>query len=121
MAKGKEGKVQSDIMCALMVHPLVAWAMVVTVGTFRLKHGWMKCGYFCTATEKQKTGMSDILGQLRDGRLFCIEVKEPGKTPDEHQQDHLEYVVKNNGVAGWADNVVDALLIIKNAKDRRQS
>lgn len=116
MASFEEGKIQTAIMCALQTHPLVAWAMTMSTGTHLLKkRGVIKVGYYCTAFEKQKTGIPDLIGQLKDGRFFGIEVKAPGKRPKPEQFEFIEYSNKFGGVAGWADNVQDALLIIEGA------
>lgn len=115
MAQNKEGKIQGDIVNALRYHPKVAWCSVVSSGTHRMKWGALKVGYYNTATEKQVPGMSDIIGQLTDGRFFSIEVKEPGSKPTKEQEKYIHLVNRFGGVSGWADNTAAAVDIIDNA------
>jgi len=105
MAKG-ERKIQTAIMSMLMDLPMVAHAHVTTNGLFKGKGGgaWLNIGY---------PGQLDIVGQLRDGRYFAIEVKTPGEEPTELQDNEINFITRNNGVAGWADNVEDANRIIE--------
>lgn len=99
----KESKIQSDIMSMLLEHPKVVWAYVTSAGGFRVRGGYVTVGF---------KGLSDIIGQLFDGRLFAIEVKIPGKTPTPEQLDFIETIQKANGVAGWCDCVEDAKQIV---------
>jgi hypothetical protein len=99
----KESKLQTDIMNMLLNHELVSWAYVTSAGGFRVKGGYITVGF---------KGLSDIIGQLKDGRLFAIEVKLPGKTPTPEQLGFIETVNSANGVAGWCDSVEGASLIL---------
>lgn len=108
-----ETVVQQAIIDLLMRHPRVAWAMVVTTGQFKVKGGYITTGHYIGEDGKRMVGMSDIIGQLRDGRMFAIETKRPGETPTEEQYAFIGMVKRNNGVAGWADNVSTAKLIIE--------
>jgi len=83
----------------------VAWAYVTSTGSFKgLKGGCViKIGY---------PGMSDIIGQMRDGRLLAIEVKQPGQKPSKVQIDFIETVKRNNGLAGWATSMEEARVIL---------
>lgn len=93
----KESDIQNEIMGVLFKHPLVAWAYVTTTGTLKGVHGGrpFQVGF---------NGLSDIMGQLKDGRMLAIEVKVPGKKPTEEQYDFLRTVALNNGLAFWADS-----------------
>ena len=104
MAAG-ERKIQSDIVKALRASDRVAWCYVTSTGTYRGMRGGslIRIGI---------NGMSDIIGQLTDGRLFAIEVKMPGKCPSDDQIVFIDRINSNNGVAGWADSVEKALKII---------
>ena len=104
----KEKDIQKEIMNMLLIHPAVAWGYITTVGTVKGVHGGrpFSVGF---------PGQSDIMGQLKDGRLFAIEVKVPGKTPTDEQNDFITTVNNSHGVAGWADNVEDARRIIDEA------
>ena len=110
----KESKdVQQPVVAALATHPKVAWCMVVTTGQFKVKGGYITTGHYITEDQKRLTGMSDIIGQLRDGRFFCIETKKPGEEPTEEQFNYLYLVTENGGVSGWADSVESALWILE--------
>lgn len=84
-------------MNLLHKHPSVAWAMVTTTGTLKIRGGyWITIGF---------PGVSDIIGQLRDGRLFAVEVKQPGEMPTKVQRDFIELVIRNGGSACWVVSV----------------
>jgi hypothetical protein len=95
----KETKIQNDIMIVLGEHPLVAWSMTTTTGTYKISRGggvqYVTLGF---------KGLSDIIGQLKDGRLLAIEVKKPKEYPREEQLDFLRNVALNNGFAFWTDS-----------------
>lgn len=109
----KESDIQSQIMIALGDHPKVVWSMVITTGKFRIKGGYITAGHYMENNQKQKTGMSDIVGMLTTGQLFSIEVKLPDETPTNEQFDFMTLVNKNGGISGWATNVVEAMRIIE--------
>jgi hypothetical protein len=111
----RESDIQQDIVSALAGHERVAWCMVVTTGTFKVRGGHITTGHYITEDQKRLTGMSDIIGQLRDGRFFCIETKRPGKEPTEEQFAFLDLVELNGGVSGWCDSVGSALWILEAA------
>ena len=104
----KEKEIQQAIIKALSKHPMVVWCYVTTVGTVKGAHGgrMFKVGF---------SGQSDIMGQLTDGRILAVEVKQPGKEPTEVQADFIALVNKYGGVAGWADSVEVALEILEKA------
>jgi hypothetical protein len=104
---GAESKIQKSICDLLLFHPNVVWAYVTSTGTFRgIKGGRpIKIGY---------PGMADIIGQLTDGRMLAIEVKQPGKTPTQQQMEFLDLVRHHNGVSGWCDSIEGAKAIIDN-------
>lgn len=110
----KESKIQKDICDLLLFHPKVVWAMVVTTGVFKVKGGYITTGQYFVDDQERKTGISDIIGQLIDGRIFTIEVKQPGETPTDEQMDFTNLVSTHNGVAGWCDSIEGAKAIIDN-------
>lgn len=109
----KESDIQSAVMCALGEHPLVTWCMVVTTGGFKVKGGYITVGHYITEDQKRLTGMSDVIGMLKDGRFFCIETKKPGEEPTDEQFAFMGLVSKNGGVSGWADCVEQAIQIVE--------
>lgn len=103
----KESDIQSAAMDLLLRHPKVAWAFVTTSGTLKGRNGhWMKLGF---------PGISDIIGQLRDGRLLAIEVKKPGEKPTQLQVEFLQLVEGNKGVSGWVNSPEEVLRILNGA------
>jgi len=54
-----------------------------------------------------KAGSGDILGMLKDGRFFSIEVKAVGKKASESQEEFMAEVRKNQGIAFVAYSVDD--------------
>lgn len=102
-------------MCAISDHNLAAWAMVTNTGTYRTFKGSshpITMGF---------TGLSDIVGQMHDGRALAIEVKVPGKKPTPEQYDFLRTVALNNGLAFWADSVEYVMDILKQEKPQCQT
>lgn len=53
-------------------------------------------------------GISDIIGVMPDGRFLAVEVKRPGKEPEEHQLRFLETIRSHGGVAGCVHSVEEA-------------
>ena len=99
----KESDIQSAIMTALTEHPRVVWAMVTTTGRVKAKGYWVSLGI---------PGLPDIVGMLRGGMSFGIEVKTPGNRPTELQEGFIALCTAHGGVYGWADSVDSALDII---------
>jgi len=93
----KESDIQSEIMNMLLVHPKVSWCMVITTGKFRIKGGYITTGHYMSDVQKQKTGMSDILGMLKNGKTLAIETKVPGKEPTPEQYEFMDLVNRNGG------------------------
>lgn len=108
-----ESAIQQDIVFALGTHPKVVWCMVITTGKVKIKGYWVTLGHYITEDQKRLTGISDIIGQLTDGRFFGIETKKPKEVPTDEQYGFMELVSTNKGVSGWATNVNDAIQIIE--------
>ena len=100
-----ESDIQSNIMALLLLHHRVAWAMVITTGVFKVKGGCITVGHYISDNERQKTGMSDIIGQMRDGRMLAIETKKPGEEPTIKQYNFLSLVNDNGGLGFWANSI----------------
>jgi hypothetical protein len=81
----------------------VAWAKRMNTGAAKLKGFFVRFGF---------VGCSDILGQLKDGRLLAIECKAADGKLSPEQRDFLDQVRRNRGVAGTARSIqdVDTLL-----------
>lgn len=96
----KESVIQTSIMNMLLLHKSVAWCFVTTTGKLRGRGGhWITLGY---------PGVADIIGQLKDGRLFALEVKTPGEKPTKVQQEFLNFVNAHNGVAACVSSAEEA-------------
>ena len=99
-----EAEIQSACLGYLKAHPKVAWAERMNVGNFRLKgSSWVRFGF---------KGLSDIIGQLKNGIFLAVEVKRPGEAPTEDQQKFLDMVENNGGlsiIAQCVDDVRDGL------------
>jgi len=99
----KESQIQTKILDVLS--PYCAWLYVTTTGRFqgRGKH-WFTIGF---------PGLSDIVGQLKDGRMLCVEVKKVGEKPTEEQYEHLRLVALYDGFGFWCDSPEQAEKYIK--------
>lgn len=107
---GPEAGVLAAVLKLLVVHPAVAWVRRMNTGSFQIGSGpsarWFRAGF---------KGCSDILGQMRDGRLIAIECKAERGRVSLEQQAFLDTVRQYGGVSGVARGVTDAELIIKYA------
>lgn len=109
--KQNEHSIQVDIMKLLKVHPRVAKVWRQNSGTFKNEyHG--KTHWIRANTAR---GMSDIMGILKGGRMFAIEVKsEKGRIHD-HQQEFLDQINASGGLAFVARSVDDVLNALERA------
>ncbi|WP_432263292.1 VRR-NUC domain-containing protein [Cupriavidus sp. TMH.W2] len=94
---------ETDILLACLEllehHPSVAWCMRMNTGAAVFGEGENQ-----RFVKFSEPGVSDIVGQLKDGRFFAVEVKRPGNTPTDDQWAFLRNVAKGGGVAGWVDD-----------------
>lgn len=86
----------------------VAWAHRFNTGGAHYDRGdgtkqFVKFGF---------AGLSDILGQLRDGRVLAIECKARRGRAEEEQKAFLLLVQRHGGVAGIARTIEDAQAIL---------
>ena len=63
-----EAAVLAEVLQVLKHHPLVAWVERQNSGVARMGGRFVRFGW---------PGCSDVLGQLRDGRLLAVECKAP--------------------------------------------
>jgi hypothetical protein len=98
-----ESEIQRGIMDMLLVHPKVIISWVTTTGTVKRRGSFIRMGY---------PGISDIVGMLKDGRFFAIEVKTPSGVATEAQHDFLNTVALCGGVSGIARSVNEAMEIL---------
>ena len=106
--RGPEADVLAGVLKALAIHSAVAWVRRMNTGAFKIGDGrnarFFRAGF---------VGCSDILGQMRDGRLLAIECKSATGKLSDPQRNFIETVRAHGGVAGMARSIDDALLIIK--------
>ena len=103
-----ESAILNAVLEYLNYHPAVAWAQRMNSGGTKFKRAdgteqFVRFGF---------EGLSDVLGQLRDGRLLAIETKARKGRARASQIAFLMHVQKNNGVAGIARSVDDAIAIL---------
>lgn len=102
---------QKEIIAELRNHPDVAWVERNNSGAFKLKHGgYIRCGWL---------GVSDLIGQMKDGRFLAIEVKTPAQWKDrkshtisKEQAEFLSKVDQAGGVAGACYSTATAMQIV---------
>lgn len=101
--KPLERDIVREIISALRKHPHVASVQRRQSGVFRDGERWIRVG---------QVGESDIGGMLHGGRAFEIEVKVPGREPDERQAARIEKIRAAGGIAGCAHSVEEAIALI---------
>lgn len=95
---------EADVLAAVWKyishHPKVSWCTRINSGAANGDGRYVKFNY--------KRGMSDLIGQMRDGRILCCEVKAPTGELLDHQREFLNEVLRHNGVAFVARSIEDA-------------
>lgn len=99
--KSLEADSVREVMQALRSHSLVAWVERQNTGAMKVGSRFIKFGW---------RGCSDLLGQLKDGRLLAVECKRPkgGKITPE-QVHFLDMVNDHGGVAFVATSLHDVI------------
>lgn len=100
--KPTEAPILKACLQALRIHPKVALVWRQNAGTYG--------EHFVRLGPK---GMPDIVGLLKGGRFFAIEIKAPGKRPEPHQDAMIGILNANGALAGWATSVEDCLGILR--------
>jgi hypothetical protein len=111
--ESSEKQIQSAILKFLSVSPSVAWARRMNSGRFAVSDGYGK-----RVVQAGFVGLSDIVGQLRDGRFLAVEVKRKGGKVTDAQQAFIDTVCKNGGVGVIAFSVDDVSNAISSKTDR---
>ncbi len=111
----KESDIKDAICKMLAKSPDIAFYSVVTSGLFkRGKYRYSIGKWFRKNTKDENhEGLSDIIGMTILGIWFSIEVKKQDKEPTPDQWDHINFVIENNGLAGYATSVKEAEQIIR--------
>lgn len=111
-----EHQVQTACLQYLAVCPSVAWAVRMNTGAVKIPAidgkppRFVRYGF---------PGCSDILGQMKDGRVLAIEVKSAVGRLSEPQEAFLELVAIHGGVSGVVRSTgeLEALLGISGGED----
>ena len=90
----------AEVLMALRAHPLVAWAERQNTGAIKVGERFVRFGW---------RGCSDVLGQLKDGRLLACEVKAKRGRLRPEQAQFLYRVRAFGGVGIVARNVADVV------------
>ena len=94
-----ESDIQKTIMAYLRAHPSVGVVI-------RINSGVMETDGRYTAFNSQK-GMSDIMGVMKTGRAFFIEVKSKTGKPTQAQDDFIVKALSSMAYAGIARSIED--------------
>lgn len=104
-----ETDIQSLILEALTYHPAVAWIRRYNSATIPTARGGKWRQIQChRAAKGVKYKQLDLMGMLKGGRTLVIEVKKPGEKADDEQQQEINRVNADGGLAFWADSVESA-------------
>lgn len=100
--RARQGKPEAaalaEVLAALRNHPAVAWAERQNSGAIRVGRRFVRFGW---------RGCSDVLGQLKDGRLLACEVKGRRGRLRPEQAVFLDRVRRFGGVGLVARNARD--------------
>lgn len=103
--KASGNPLEKDILKAIMQllkkHPKIAKVWRQNSGVFREGDRWIRAN---TAT-----GMSDIMGVLKNGRMLAIEVKTETGVVKAHQHEFLNSIANAGGLAFVARSVDDVM------------
>ena len=104
MPEPTEAQVLAAVQQALNHHHAVAWHQRMNTGAGKLVY---QDGEISRFLRFGFPGCPDIIGQLRDGRFFAVEVKRPSGTLSGEQSQFLKLVRGNGGVGFVARRVED--------------
>lgn len=90
-----EAAALAEVLQVLKHHPTVAWCERQNTGAAKVEGRFIRFGW---------PGCSDVIGQLKDGRLLAVEVKAPSGKLRPEQSEFLSLVRRFGGVAFVARN-----------------
>jgi hypothetical protein len=115
-----EADVQRAIIDYIKVHPNVLMAWRVNSGAAHTESGAPIWFYRLIKCPGEFIRLPDIIGLMKDGRMFAIEVKRPGwkraSNQREIEQENFLQAVALNGLAGFATSIEDAASIFGGSK-----
>ena len=101
-----ETDIQREILEYLTYRPEIEFIRRYNSGKVKISQGgksrWFRPVYAAKGVEFKQL---DLMGMLKDGRIIEIEVKVPGKVPDDEQWKEINRVNRIGGIAFWADSV----------------
>ncbi len=120
----KESDVLSSILDALAWQQAmgkVAWYGRFNGGAFAVgdKRWFQSYRLFVKYGEERTKGFSDVHGMLTTGQPFYIEVKRPGGKKQADQEEFIDLAQENGAIAGFAENVEEALDLIMRGFDAK--
>ena len=101
-----EHQVMRAVLNALRLHPRVAWVTRMNAGVARYGEHGERLVRFGT------TGISDLIGQLTDGRFLAVECKSATGRMSPAQESFLERVNAAHGVAFIARSEKDVRALL---------
>ena len=105
VSEDSERSVLKQIIAALNAHPLVVFVWREQSGVFGEGNRVVTVGF---------RGKPDLIGMLRTGHFFAIEVKNSaGGKESPEQAYYLSLIRAGGGLAGFASSVDDAISIIE--------
>ncbi len=105
-----ESQVLSAVLALLRRHPAVAWVERMQVGAYETDERYIRYGF---------VGLSDVIGQMKDGRLLAVEVKrEHGGVVSAAQQAFIDRVRAHGGVSGIVRSATEAEMLIRYSMNR---
>lgn len=107
-----ESDIQSQILRALKIHPAVSWSGRFNSGAQVIGEG--KARRFVRYHTVK--GLSDIIGQLVDGRMLAIEVKRPSGRVTDDQEAFINLVKNSGGCAFVARSVAEVFAELDQVK-----
>ena len=87
-----------EVLQVLKHHPAVAWCERQNTGAAKVGGRFIRFGW---------RGCSDVIGQLKDGRLLAVECKAPKGRLRPEQKEFLSLVQRFGGVAFMARSAKD--------------
>ena len=103
-----EAQIQKTILAYLRMHPRVAWVGRFNSGAFIESYG----GHDRYIQANSVKGCSDILGMLKGGGFFAIEVKSLKGRVTQDQDNFILRVLEGGGYAGIARSIDDVNKIL---------
>ncbi len=95
-----ERDVLEVVIEAMRAHTRIGWAARMNTGALKVGTRFVRFGF---------PGLSDVIGQTRDGRMVAVEVKRPGRKPTPIQESFLSMVREWGGIAFCATCVGDVI------------